>query len=390
MGQRFRFCRRLNATICRIQSITALLAVTRWLHYNNVNGFRYLGYSLTCPLMQAELVLLIAPAVPCYKLNVIVIMLVTHIMMLFGWYTSTLEGALWTTDWQDVILDQNFHNLTYKGWLIFPAVVVVTFLSAVQIPYIALWYNCYRDRNNMPEGFNKMLLLTGVTWLGFPIWWFLSFEGASIISDTKLNGFGFMMLNVISKGGFTFCMIGMVKRFKKKMAAAKPDPEAGSDVAKLSSRVSLPALPGDAEEPDEELIERKQEKHETNQSLMWMLDAVREFDNDPLGREEDKGPMPPPMPSGNQAAPSGTETAQSLMWMINAVQKFDNKEQLKAKLNQGGGLGLAPVKSDRGEVTSATELTNEELVGELLRRMNMSQEQRSQFMADKQIIARVL
>ena len=33
------------------------------------NGLRYLGYAFTCALMQAELVVLIAPYVPCQALD---------------------------------------------------------------------------------------------------------------------------------------------------------------------------------------------------------------------------------------------------------------------------------------------------------------------------------
>jgi hypothetical protein len=227
--------------------------------------------------MQAELILLIAPAVPCYKLNIFFTMLVTLAMLLNGWYSANLEGDLWTTDFKDVFIDFNLDNLTEKGTFIFPSFGAILFLSFVQIPYLALCYNC-ADQSKMPEGFNKMLLLTSISWLGFPIWWFLSYEGASVITDTKLNGFGFMMLNVISKGGFTLCMISMVKNFKRKNLA-KPQPPAGMRPrsGSIASVESLPQLPGDGPDPEEQ---RRQERLPTGQSLVWMIKGLREFDGD--------------------------------------------------------------------------------------------------------------
>jgi bacteriorhodopsin len=310
MGQRFRFCRRLNATICRVQVAAALLAVTRWLHINNVNGFRYLGYAFTCPLMQAELILLIAPAVPCYKLNVVFTMMVTLGIMLMGWYTANVEGDLWTTDFEDVFINRNFQNLTDKGTYILPHFCAVLFLSFVQIPWLALMYNC-ADPRNMPEGYNRMLVLTSISWLGFPVWWMLSYEGASVITDTKLNGFGFMMLNIIAKGGFTLCMISMVKNFKRKQAAANPSPRPRS--GSVCSVESLPPLPGDEPEP--------------------------------AARKERQLP-----------------TAQSLVWMINGLRAFDGDEE------DGQAGGQAPSV----EPTRGSELKNEDLVAELMRRLGIS------------------
>ena len=54
------------------------------LHINNVNGFRYLGYSLTCPPMQAEILVLIAPVVPFYRFFVLFSSAVTFLMLITG------------------------------------------------------------------------------------------------------------------------------------------------------------------------------------------------------------------------------------------------------------------------------------------------------------------
>jgi hypothetical protein len=322
LGQRFRFTRRLNATICRIQVATAILSVTRWLHINNVNGFRYLSYSFTCPLMQAELVLLIAPAVPCYKLQMILIMVITWAVMLSGWYASSLEGDLWTTDWQDVFLDGNFDNLTFKGKAVFPSMAGVLILSMLQMPYMGLLYNCYGGRAEMPEGMNSMIVLTAVSWLGFPIWWLLSYEGLSIIEDTKLNGLGFLILNMVSKGGFTLKMISMVKQFKRKQMLAKQQAKSGRS-GSVASLYSLPDLPGDQQFQNSPAPQQRQDrKLPTGQSLADFIRAMKPFDGD-------------------------------------AENEFAQKEFEPEK---------EPLKPTRG-----SELKNEDLVAEFLKRMDMNQ-----------------
>ena len=70
-ADRITYCRNLNIAMCVAQAAAAFFSVFRWLHIDNVNGLRYLGYAFTCSLMQAELVVLIAPYVPCYKFNVV-------------------------------------------------------------------------------------------------------------------------------------------------------------------------------------------------------------------------------------------------------------------------------------------------------------------------------
>ncbi|CAJ1332296.1 unnamed protein product [Effrenium voratum] len=69
MSDRIKLCRLLNLAMCIAQAAAAFFTVLRWLHISNVNGLRYLGYAFTCALMQAELVVLIAPYVPCQALD---------------------------------------------------------------------------------------------------------------------------------------------------------------------------------------------------------------------------------------------------------------------------------------------------------------------------------
>eukprot|EP00971_Amphidinium_carterae_P208483 4136448-Amphidinium_carterae.1 len=76
---------------------------------------------------------------------------------------------------------------------------------------LALYYLKGGVKAGLPAGFPRMILLVWITWMCFPAWWSISFEGFKLISDTKLNGIGFVLLNVVSKGGFTITILRMVR-----------------------------------------------------------------------------------------------------------------------------------------------------------------------------------
>lgn len=213
LDQRLAFCRKLNLGICITQVMASFLAITRWLHFGNVNGFRYLGYSVTCSFMQAELVILIAPYVPLFKTNVIGVMIITFSTMIAGWVGSlesgwlyedgSLENFVQSWDVQDILW-------TEKGYKVMAAWICLGFLIFIQIPLLALIFVCksgLKAHRDLPFHYLRLLLLVQLTWPCFGIWWFLSSEGEGIIHDTKANTFGFCLLNIISKGGFTLTML---------------------------------------------------------------------------------------------------------------------------------------------------------------------------------------
>jgi len=223
---RFAFCRKLNMSICGFSALVSLLAVTRWLHVGNVNGFRYLGYALTCPLMQSELIILIAPIVPCFKLNVIFTAFVTFSTMIAGYAGSLMSGGLWTGSVTDFVHSWAMVDLepTTKFWVVSPCFIGLGFLTFVQIPWLAFLYTCRGGTRHcapgtqiseLPRSFRRLLLYVAVTWLSFPVFWLLSSEGLSIVSDTKWNGFAFAVSNIISKSGFTLHLLSMVRWHKR-------------------------------------------------------------------------------------------------------------------------------------------------------------------------------
>eukprot|EP00933_Yihiella_yeosuensis_P015299 TRINITY_DN1339_c0_g1_i1.p1 TRINITY_DN1339_c0_g1~~TRINITY_DN1339_c0_g1_i1.p1 ORF type:complete len:597 (-),score=110.51 TRINITY_DN1339_c0_g1_i1:607-2292(-) len=213
LDQRLAFCRKLNFGICILQLMVAFLALTRWLHIGNINGFRYLGYSVTCSLMQAELVIIIAPYVPLFKMNVLGVMAVTFATMISGWLGSLEEGFLWEDGSFEVFVKSgNLDDIlwTSKGHKVLPAFICLAILILVQIPFLALtfiWNGGLRPHRDLPYHFLRLLALVELTWPCFGLWWFLSADGARVIHDTKGNTFGFCFLNIISKGGFTLLML---------------------------------------------------------------------------------------------------------------------------------------------------------------------------------------
>ncbi|CAK0806508.1 unnamed protein product [Prorocentrum cordatum] len=268
---------RLNATICR-RIVIALLARDPWLHINNVNGFRYLGYA--CASSWRRL--------PCYRM---------------------FDGKLWEGD---LVLDRNLSFLTTKGWVTLPSMVILLFLSFVQIPVLGLLY-CWngggRD-GRFPAGYLTLLAITSVTWLLFPIWWFLSFEGEGYIQDTKLNGAGFALLNMTSKGAFTMQMLSMVKRWKRDFGPSSFGRQTSVD------------------------------------------SAVADLQN---------------------LSPRSNKTEKSADWIINGLKTFDQgSENSLDRVPGPGPEAQAPPPPEKTIVLDTTCLSDEVLVSELARRINLS------------------
>lgn len=219
LKDRFALFRKLNTGLCAFTACVSLLATTRWLHIGNVNGFRYLGYAVTCPVMQAELVMMIAPIMPCYRLNVLFVAFATFATMISGYSASLMSGDLWDGSFEEFLSSWDIGTLqpTQKLWVLTPSIVGISILTFVQIPYLAFLYTIKGGVSaGLPYNYRKLLLLVAVTWLTFPVWWFLNWQGMSIITDAKLNGAGFCLLNVISKGLFTFVVISSMKWHKKR------------------------------------------------------------------------------------------------------------------------------------------------------------------------------
>lgn len=217
LKERFAFCRKMNEMICMLSAVIALISVTRWLHIGNVNGFRYLGYAVTCPVMQAELVILIAPVVPCFRFNAILASTITCVSLLAGYVASTMSGPIYLgsledLSYQDAMLG-DFSDIrpTGKFWWTMSSMLGMVFLIVAQMPLLCLLYTCRGGVNRgLPWGFRRLLSIVTVTWIGFPVWWLMSYEGMNIVTDTKLNGLGFAALNIISKGSFSWQVLLMV------------------------------------------------------------------------------------------------------------------------------------------------------------------------------------
>jgi hypothetical protein len=243
LEKRFALCRKLNTMICLFTACVTLLATTRWLHIGNVNGFRYLGYAVTCPVMQAELVLMIAPVVPCYKLQVAFVGAITFATMAFGYAASLIPGGLWDADDPlQFVSSWDLHDLqpTTKLWVLLPSMAGITILTFIQLPYLAILYTCKGGvKADLPYNYRKLLLLVAVTWMAFPVWWLLNWQGMSVITDAKLYGAGFCLLNITSKGGFTYVVISSVRWHRRIAKTSSCDSQASKSGDRAAERSSL-------------------------------------------------------------------------------------------------------------------------------------------------------
>ncbi|CAE7944960.1 unnamed protein product [Symbiodinium sp. KB8] len=212
-SDRIAYCRNLNIAMCIAQALAAFFSVFRWLHIGNVNGLRYLGYAFTCSLMQAELVVLIAPYVPCYKFNVVAVVIFTHAFLICGWIGSLHDGFLFEdASWELFKSSWEVADLvvTNKGITIGITASCLCFLCFVQMPFLALCYFCAggcRANRDLPYHYLRLMSSVWFTWPAFPCWWMVSAEGLGLFGDAKSNAVGFAVLNMISKGSFTLSML---------------------------------------------------------------------------------------------------------------------------------------------------------------------------------------
>jgi len=133
--------------------------------------------------------------------------------MIVGWAGSLQSGWLYEDGSLENFAqsgDVNDIVWTDKGYRIMVSFICLAFLVFVQIPWLGLIYTCssgLKAHRDLPYHYLRLLLLVTLTWPCFGIWWFLSSEGEGIIHDTKANTFGFCLLNIVSKGGFTLMML---------------------------------------------------------------------------------------------------------------------------------------------------------------------------------------
>jgi hypothetical protein len=341
LSERFLFCRKCNQAVLLFQAFIALISVTRWLHIGNVNGFRYLGYAFTCPPMQAMLVLLIAPVVPCYRWTISFTYLITFCMLISGWVASTRTEHLFNCDLSSLLeFDDECFDFTKKFWAVTPAICTLSFLSFVQIPYLAILYCCNGGGRNpeLPRGYVKALAIVSFTWLGFPAWWFLSFEGMGVIGDTKLNAVGFAVLNVISKGALAYQVLDMVKLHKEDMLAAGDRDllkQLGAMRGRSGSNSSLDSSVGSCDDNPSEV-------RAALSITAWLVRFLQNFD-------DGKGPgtlMPPPESSesslSRMQSPAGDSTAMSTVQENHPAdsesQSWDELEHMYRRFLRDAGV----------------------------------------------------
>jgi len=224
LGARLRCCSNIDKAVSLVSAVVPLIAITRLMNFGNVNGMRWLGYSLTCPFMQLELVMLVAPVVPLVRLNMIIAFLITFGSLFIGWVTSVMRGPLYNGTLGAYVDTFETADLdpTVKGNIAAWSFIGIAVLSLFQLPFLGLLYFCgkhSKSKDDLPDGYLTLLLSIVVTWWLFPAWWFFSWEGAAFFKDAKLNEMGFTVLNLMAKGSFIYQTNRMDKTYSKKFPA---------------------------------------------------------------------------------------------------------------------------------------------------------------------------
>jgi len=349
LAARLRCCSNIDKAISVVSTSIPLIAITRFLNIGNVNGARWVGYALTCPFMQMELLILIAPVVPCYTLNTICTFALTFYCLIMAWVSSVMTGDLYNGYIGDFLSsgDLDALDLNPKGWVIMPAMIGMATLCFLQVPYLGFLYTCRGSggrRDDMPDDYRLMLLTVMVTWALFPLWWLFSWEGASIFSDAKSNELGFMFLNMLAKGTFIWQSSRMSDKFQQKY----PD--------RMDEEMS--------EVPD--IVSKKHSMYRRrNSALLHTLErfaseahskAVESNSQSPdaygkhfsLGDEE-KGELPPVQ---EPAPPSATEIMlKELIATVNGFEKemAETKKAAEDASNAAAAVAAAaPAHTERG------------------------------------------
>jgi len=136
----------------------------------------------TCPLMQVVLVLVAGDKVPDYRLYMMPLLSLS--VLILGVVAVSIENEI--------------------GRLM---VFVFSFCIALTMFYFnrLMVLECSDGEEGIFIGsspFRKLSLLLIVTWFPFPIWFFLSPEGTSVVTDIKVIQVGWAVLNIIAKGTF--------------------------------------------------------------------------------------------------------------------------------------------------------------------------------------------
>jgi len=225
LEQRLRFCGNLDKMANAMSALLSALGITRWLSIGNVNGMRYIGYAMTCPLTQLELVVMLAPIIPCYRLAAFTAFSVTFITLTCGYVASLLWMPVWTGDVITFAQSGNIDDLgpTAKFFTVLPAFIGITTLWVIILPYLVFMYTIKGGNKNddLPQEYRFLVSLVWVTWLCFPFWWIMSWEGNAVITDTKINEIGFTVLNMTAKGLFTLQSFRVGELNDARMAARR-------------------------------------------------------------------------------------------------------------------------------------------------------------------------
>jgi len=206
LPQRVKFCIFWNIYVCAISMVMNLVSMSTKLDDGVMEWFgrylhicRPLEWLLTCPLMMLQVVVVAGPLVPGRRR--IEIVGTTVSVLIIGFFATVTE------------------RLEVRGCLF--ACGVCGFITLVhkfsQIMHEhtggeTSLFSMKPDKDGKHPALKKVLFKVLLTWVAFPIWWFLSPDGFNVMKDHDLHQGVFLLLNIISKAVFCyaiFCLDGV-------------------------------------------------------------------------------------------------------------------------------------------------------------------------------------
>lgn len=219
---RLSYASHMNVMICCLSMSFHFMHVLGGLlraDHGMLNKMSFLEYMMTCPWMMLVFILLGGPKVQGAKYHTVV-MSVTTLVLLFGFIASLLN---------DMLL-----KLT-----------CFTFASGLFCGIIYIINNAVREHSEGKEGlftighgswYKALAKKIFWTWVLFPIWWTMSPEGFSLVTDSHdVDSMVKLFLNCFAKGLYVLYIRSLQSKFKD-------EPET----------LSLPAVPSSGKYLDEQ------------------------------------------------------------------------------------------------------------------------------------------
>jgi bacteriorhodopsin len=200
---RVRYCIGWNIYVCAISCVMNGVSLTTRLDDGVMAWFgryihiaRPLEWLLTCPLMMLEVVVVAGPLVQSKRR--VEIVGITVAILILGFFATVAQRT------------GTRASLFVCGAVGFCA--LATKMDQVVYEHTGTetrLFTTKTDKDGNSPALKKVLIKVLATWVVFPIWWFLSPDGFSIVEDHDVHQGVFLLLNIISKAVFCYCIFAL-------------------------------------------------------------------------------------------------------------------------------------------------------------------------------------